>query len=125
MRSKKDKLKFLDALSKTSIISHACNASGIAKATVYRWKKDDEEFAKLFEESQENGRETINDLAESQVITHIKKGEKWAVELWLVNNHLRYYRPKKPITPEPPYRGVAQIIYNVFNPKKKDDNKIT
>ena len=120
MRSKKDKLKFLDALSKTSIVSHACSSSGIAKATVYRWRKDDEEFAKLFDEAQENGRNTINDLAESQVITHIKKGEKWAVELWLINNNLRYYRPKKPIAPDPPYRGVAQIIYEVFNPKKKD-----
>jgi hypothetical protein len=125
MRSKKDKLKFLDALSKTSIVSHACNSSGISKATIYRWKKEDKEFEKLFGEAQENGRETINDLAESQVITHIKKGEKWAVELWLVNNHLRYYRPKKPMTPEPPYRGVAQIIYNVFNPKKKEENKPT
>lgn len=119
MRSRKDKLKFLDALSKNSIVSHACNVSGIAKATVYRWKKSDEKFASLFEEAQENGREIINDLAESQVISHIKKGEKWAVELWLVNNHLRYYRPKKPIIPEPPYRGVAQIIYEVFNPKKE------
>lgn len=120
MRSKKDKIKFLEALSKTSIVSHACNASGIAKATIYRWIKEDEEFAKLFEEAQEQGRSSINDLAESQVISHIKKGEKWAVEFWLNSNHLRYYKPRKPMPAEPPYRGVAQIIYEVFKPKKKD-----
>ena len=120
MRSRKDKNNFLEKLAITPIVSIVCRNTNISKATIYRWIDKDKEFAKSFNTAMENGRDTINDLAESQIINSIKKGEKWAVELWLVNNNLRYYRPKKAIAPDPPYRGVAQIIYEVFNPKKKD-----
>ena len=120
MRSKKDKNNFLEKLAITPIVSIVCRNTNISKATIYRWIDKDKEFAKSFNTAMENGRDTINDLAESQIINSIKKGEKWAVDLWLVNNHKRYHRPKKALSTDPVYKGVAQILYEVVKTVRKE-----
>ena len=52
--------------------------------------KISKKFASEIEAALNEGREFINDLAESQVITLIQQGDIAAVRLWLQHNSNRY-----------------------------------
>ena len=118
MRSQHDKKRFLEKLSTTPVVSVVCRNTNINKATIYRWLQKDKNFAKKYEDALETGRSTVGDLAESQMISAIKVGEKWAIQFWLINNDKRYYRPKKAQDYHHEYLGVAAINY-VLVPNKK------
>jgi hypothetical protein len=122
MRNQHDKKRFLEKLSTTPIVSVVCRNTNINKATIYRWLQKDEVFAKQYDNALKEGRNTVNDLAESQTISAIKSGEKWAVQFWLINNHETYYRPKKAQDYHHEYLGVAKIIYESVPDRKYDAN---
>ena len=44
MKTKKDKELILEQLRKTPIVQVACEKTGIARATYYRWRKKDKRF---------------------------------------------------------------------------------
>ena len=90
MKSDSDKNRFLEELEKNPIIQIACKKTGIAKATFYRWIKTDKKFKKDSEESLNQGRLLINDLAESKLISSISNGNLTAIIYWLKNNNPRY-----------------------------------
>ncbi len=96
---KEIKNKIVEELKKTPIVQFICQKMGISRATLYRWKKEDNNFAQKVEESILQGNEVINDFAESQLIAAIKERNLGAIIFWLKNRH-KAYAPKLKISGE-------------------------
>jgi ACT domain-containing protein len=94
---KASKSTVVKQLKKTPIVQVSCKKVGISRATFYRWKKEDKEFANDAEAAIEEGLGLINDMAESQLITAIKEGNLTGIIFWLKNHH-RQYSPKLEVT---------------------------
>lgn len=87
---------FLDELRKVPIVQVACEKSGVSRNTVYRWKREDADFAKRMTEAEADGVAFVNDMSESQLLQLIKDRKFPAIRLWLTNNHRRFAtRPLK------------------------------
>jgi len=71
-RQIKEKSTIIEMLKKTPIIQIVCERSNVARATYYRWRKEDPEFAKQADEALSQGTLIINDLAESKLISSIQ-----------------------------------------------------
>ena len=85
-----DKKKLLDRLQKVPIVEAACKQSNIPRSTYYRWRKDDDVFAVACDEAIASSTESINDMAESQLISAIKDGKLPATTFWLKHRHRAY-----------------------------------
>lgn len=85
-----DKKLLLARLEKTPIVEAACKQIGLPRSTYYRWRKDDEAFAELCDETIELSIGRINDLAESQLINAIKNQNMTAITFWLKHHHGKY-----------------------------------
>lgn len=85
-----DKKRLLALLEKTPIVEAACKKAGLPRSTFYRWRKDDEAFAELCDETIELSVGRINDLAESQLINAIKNQNMTAITFWLKHHHGKY-----------------------------------
>lgn len=96
-RQNEDKKKFLEALKQVAIITVACARTGISKASIYRWKQEDEEFAQAVEKAQKEGHSIISDLAESKLITEIRNGNLTAIIFYL-KTHNKDYKQKFELT---------------------------
>ncbi len=95
---KKDRrLELIIQLKKTPIIEVSCKKLGIGRATYYRWKKEDQQFAEEAELAIMEGAQLVNDMAESQLINSIKEGNLTGIIFWLKNHH-RNYSPKLEVT---------------------------
>lgn len=92
-----NKKALIEQLRKTPIIEVACKKTGIGRATFYRWKKDDPDFASDAEFSIQEGSQLVNDMAESQLINAIKNGNLTGIIFWLKNHH-KQYSPKLEVT---------------------------
>ena len=92
MLKKSNQLKetILEQLRKTPIIQIACEKLNISRMSFYRWKKEDEEFARKVGEALLDGQLLVNDLAESQLISAIKDRNMSAVMSWLKHHHPSY-----------------------------------
>ena len=88
------KNKIINELYTIPIVTIACEKHGVSRQTFYRWKSEDEEFKKKVEEIMSIGIESINDLAESTLIKHIKSGDVSCTKFWLSNNKYNYIRPR-------------------------------
>lgn len=86
----KNKDILLAQLNKIPIVQLACEKSSISRATYYRWKKEDPEFARLADDAIDGGVSIINDMAESQLISNIKDGNMTAIIYWLKHRHKAY-----------------------------------
>ena len=89
-RQNKEKEILLERLEKTPIVQIACEKCGIGRATYYRWKKEDPEFAKLADEALAQGTLLINDLAESKLIASVQNQNMTAIIFWLKHHHPAY-----------------------------------
>lgn len=89
-RQARDKQTLIDQLNKTPIIHVACEKTGIARATYYRWRKEDEKFAAVADEAIHEGERIINDMAESQLISAIRDKNMTAIIFWLKSHHPLY-----------------------------------
>jgi hypothetical protein len=94
MKKDTGKKAVLEQLIKTPIVEVACSKAGIGKTSFYQWKNDDPEFAKAVNEAMKVGIDFISDVAESQLITLIKKGNFSAVAYWLKHNRNERYGEK-------------------------------
>ena len=94
-QNKTDKLKELvvKQLEKTPIIETTCQVCGIHRSTFYRWKEKDEDFSIKADKALLESRELISDLAESQLISHIKDKNLRACIYWL-EKHKEIYAQK-------------------------------
>lgn len=90
MISKEARKRFLEILRKTPIIQLACERSGISRASLYRWKKEDPAFALEVDEAVTEGSGLITDIAESQLLQAIKERNITAVMFWLKHHHKAY-----------------------------------
>lgn len=89
-RQKKEKELLIENLKRIPIVEIACQKSGVARATYYRWKQKSVVFAKQADEAIEEGIKLINDMAESQLLSSIKEGNTSAVFYWLNHRHSAY-----------------------------------
>lgn len=90
MKTDKNKELLIQQLKKTPIIQVSCEKVGIGRATFYRWKQDDLDFAKQADEALLEGSLLVNDVAESQLISAIKDKNLTAIIFWLRHHHPNY-----------------------------------
>jgi len=90
MKTEKSKKLLIEQLRKTPIVLVACEKMSISRATFYRWFKEDENFKESAQEALGDGKNLINDMAESQLISSIKDKNFQAIAYWLKHNHPNY-----------------------------------
>ena len=84
------KTLLIEQLRRTPIVQVACEKTGIGRASYYRWRKDDPDFAKACDEAMQEGVELVSDLAESKLINSIKEQHHGAISFWLRHRHPAY-----------------------------------
>lgn len=89
-RQIQEKPLILEQLRKTPIVQMACEKMGIARATYYRWRKDDEPFARAADQALMEGVLLMNDMAESQLLSAVRDGDMTAIMFWLRCRHASY-----------------------------------
>ncbi len=89
-RQDKNKELVIKQLKKTPIVQIACEKIGISRATYYRWRKEEKDFAENTDNALMEGYLFINDLAESQVLRDIQDRKFNAVVFWLKHHHIKY-----------------------------------
>jgi len=90
MKTDKEKKILINQLSKIPIIQIACERVGIGRASYYRWRNEDKNFAKKADEAILDGLLLINDMAESQLIGTIKDKKIQGIAFWLKHHHPAY-----------------------------------
>ncbi len=93
-RNKQEVELFFEQIETIPNITLACEKAGLSRNTIYRWCKEDSAFKDRLTEAMSSGIESINDLAESKLITKIKYGNMRAITYWLDNNKKNYIRPR-------------------------------
>lgn len=89
-RQERNKELLIEQLRKTPIVQIATEKVGVSRATYYRWRKEDEAFAKDADQALEDGRLLMNDMAESQLLSAIRDQNMTAIIFWLKNRHPAY-----------------------------------
>jgi len=110
MKKSRVQSSFLVELRKIPIVQVACEKLDVSRNSVYRWRKEDEEFAKAMDEALAEGEKLVNDMTESQLLSLI--GEKhWpAISFWLRKRNPKFHdrvevtakveQVVKPLSPE-------------------------
>lgn len=131
LRQTKEKKILLEHLKKTPIIQMACEKAGISRATYYRWKNDDEDFAKKAEESLDEGVSLMSDFAESQLISSIRDKNMTAIIYWLKHRHKAYsnrievtgFLEHKNVEMTDEYKDLIKKALEISMPERKNDEK--
>jgi len=89
-RQSKNKELLLDQLKKTPVVQIACEKAGVGRATYYRWRKEDADFAQQSDQALLDGSLLVNDMAESQLMSAIKDKNMTAIIFWLKHHHPAY-----------------------------------
>jgi ACT domain-containing protein len=85
-----NKKALIDQLRKSPIVQVTCEKTGISRATYYRWRKDDVEFAEACDQALYDGSALVNDMAESQLLSAIRDKNLTAIIFWLKHHHKTY-----------------------------------
>lgn len=88
MKDKK-RNEFLEQLRRIPIVQVACEKVGLSRNTVYRWRKEDKDFAAAIADALSEGEALVNDMSEGQLLTMIKEKNWSAISFWL-----RHRNPK-------------------------------
>ena len=89
-RQDKNKELLIGQLKKAPIVEIACQKSGVGRASYYRWRKEDRDFAKLADKALLEGSLLINDIAEAQLLKAIRDNDFRAIVFWLKHHHVKY-----------------------------------
>lgn len=89
-RKSRNKEQILEFLKKTPIVQIACEKSGVGRASYYRWRKEDPEFATASDQALLDGSLLVNDMAESQLMSAIKDKNMTGIIFWLKHHHPAY-----------------------------------
>ncbi len=89
-RKSREQAMLLEQLRKMPIVQIACEKAGVSRATYYRWKKEDEIFAKVAEEALSDGTALVSDMAESQLLSQIRDNNLGAIMYWLKHRNPNY-----------------------------------
>jgi len=79
-----------EELQKVPNVRYVCKKLGIHHSTFYRWMGAHFTFHQSVETALTLGRKTINDAAESVIITGVQNGDYRSATYWLSHNHERY-----------------------------------
>lgn len=90
MKTDRNKELLIEQLKKTPIIQVSCEKVGIGRATFYRWKQEDQDFATRADEALAEGSSLVNDVAESQLMSAIRDKNLTAIIFWLKHHHPSY-----------------------------------
>lgn len=90
MRKNELKKMILEQLRKIPIVQIAAEKVGLPRATFYRWKIGDKEFAEAVEKAITEGEALITDMSEAQLIGLIREKNFPAIQLWLKTHHPKY-----------------------------------
>lgn len=90
MKTDKNKELVIQQLMKTPIVQVSCEKVGIGRATFYRWKQEDQDFATKADEAIAEGALLVNDMAESQLMAAIRDKNLTAIIFWLKHHHPHY-----------------------------------
>ena len=102
MAKKKYKSKqFLELLQSTPNVSAVCQDIGLSRNTVYRWCSEDPDFKTAMNKALKLGVDSINDLAENRLVTHVENGNLRAIQYWLDNHKKEYIKPRPKVEPQP------------------------
>jgi Helix-turn-helix of insertion element transposase len=112
MKKTKYSKQFLEELKKVPIVQVACEKTGISRNTVYRWKLEDKDFSKAFDEALADGVAFVNDMGESQLLQLIKEKNFSAVRFWLNKRH-------------PAYKDKVEVVNKHELPELTDTQKET
>jgi hypothetical protein len=108
-RQDANKKLVIEQLKKTPIVEVVCDRCGIGRTTYYDWRNSDPEFREESDKAMRYGKDIINDLSESQLISLIKEKNFPAIQLWLRQHHPEYnnrmevratIEKEDPMTPE-------------------------
>lgn len=86
----RNKELLLEQFKKTPIVQVACEKLNIGRASYYRWRKEDSEFAKQADIALHEGNMLVNDMAESQLLSAIRDKNLTAIIFWLKHHHIAY-----------------------------------
>ncbi len=111
--------KFLEQLERVPNVSLACEKVGLSRNTIYRWRSEDPTFAVRMDTALVAGTESVNDLAESKLISHINNGNLRAIQYWLDNNKKSYIKPRPKVELQP-FTPVTKIYINDVEQKRKN-----
>jgi predicted DNA binding protein len=89
-RRNQEQVLLLEQLKKTPIVQIACDKVSVARASFYRWKKEDPAFAHAADEALLEGILLMNDMAESQLLSAIRDNNMTAIMFWLRSRHPGY-----------------------------------
>jgi hypothetical protein len=89
MKKNKFQKLFLAELEKVPIVQVGCEKTNLSRNTIYRWRKEDPDFAKRMDDSLAQGESLINDMGETQLLNLIKEKSWPALSFWL-----RHRNPK-------------------------------
>ena len=90
LRQEKEREILLEYLKKTPVIQHACEKAGVGRATYYRWRKENKDFAARADKAIIEGIAMMNDMAESQLLRAIRDRNMTGIMFWLRHNHKRF-----------------------------------
>ena len=97
MKKKRVKNIFLENLKTVPIVQISCDKASISRNSVYRWRKEDKEFADEMDNAMAEGEDFINDVSESQLFNLIKEKSWPALAFWLRHRNPKF-RDKVEIT---------------------------
>lgn len=89
-RMEEEKRILLQQIERTPIVQVACEKAGIGRSTYYRWIADDGKFAKDSRDALARGIQSMNDMAESQLLKNVRDGNMSAIAFWLRSRHPAY-----------------------------------
>ena len=113
-RKAKLKDKILEELRHNPIVEPACLKVGLARSTFYRWQGESSTFELEVDIARAQGRERVNDMAESVVFKGIKAEDQRYVLFWLKHNHRNYVEKK---TLKPPFEREHSTEWGTINDK--------
>lgn len=90
MKTDNTKKIFLENLKKIPIVMAACERSGVARTTVYRWRNESKEFAQMMDEAIAEGETLINEMSEGQLISLIRDKNFPALRFWLIHRNPKF-----------------------------------
>ena len=91
--------KVLEHLTESGNISYSCKRAGISRETFYDWKDKNRVFARAADVAIDYGKSFVNDLAHTQLIMNIQRGDMRAVVFQLASCHPDY-QPRRARMPD-------------------------
>ena len=69
----KEREDFLEALREGASVSKAAVFAGLARSTVYRWRSEDEDFARAWDDAYESGTDNLEDEAKRRAFDGVER----------------------------------------------------